>query len=216
MKSLEDIVKAAWVTGQDLNLTGLGYGRIHWGNQTDISHTPQSYYYFLSGIVRMLGFSRILEIGTHCGGSTLAMFSGVGDRQAEIVTVDITSEGDPYLQPYSQIRKITGDANSMEVIHQVLEAFSFRSIDLIYIDADHNCLPTLLNYAIYATLLRPKYVVFDDITLNESMSELWVCVSRSVSSEDALDATTIVPEIRPQPTKPGFGLIRLRPNLAEL
>ena len=100
----------------------------------------------------------------------------------------------------------------MEVINQVLDAFNYHPIDLIYIDADHSCMPTLLNYAIYATLLRPKYVIFDDISLNNSMSEMWACVSRAVSNEDSIDATTVIPEIRPQPTKPGFGLLRLRPN----
>ena len=77
MKSLEAVIKAAWETGHEVGLAGVGYGRIHWGNQTDISDTPLSYYYFLSGLVKTLRYSRILEIGTHQGGSALAMLSGI-------------------------------------------------------------------------------------------------------------------------------------------
>lgn len=34
-------------------------------------------------------------------------------------------------------------------------------VDLLYVDADHGLMPSLLNFSILATLLRPKIVLLD-------------------------------------------------------
>jgi hypothetical protein len=35
-----------WQYGQDVDLTGVGYGRIHWDNEIDIWDFPVPYHYF--------------------------------------------------------------------------------------------------------------------------------------------------------------------------
>ena len=52
---MEAIVKDAWREGQSVDLTGIGYGRVHWGNFKDINNHPSPYYQFLSGLVRLIG-----------------------------------------------------------------------------------------------------------------------------------------------------------------
>lgn len=168
---LPEIVKEAWETGQTIDLATVGYGRIHWGNKQDVDDHPHPYYYFLAGIVRTFGLSRILEIGTHWGGATRAMHRGMIEPTAgKIVTVDITTESDNRLKSYPDIVKVVGDANIESTMTEVLTHFGNRPVDLIYIDALHFAMPTFQNYALYTAALRPKVVVFDDITLNEEMS----------------------------------------------
>jgi predicted O-methyltransferase YrrM len=213
--NLSELVKQAYICGKEIDLSNVGYGRISWvdadGNMHDTYDQPPNYYYFLAGLVHTVDAHKILEIGTHCAGSIRAIYKGLySTENIEIVTVDIADESAPYLKDYPTIKKIIGDANSMETIEQVLGAFDSKTIDLLYIDADHECLPTLLNYSIYVSLLRPKLVIFDDITLNDSMYRMWKCISQQVEPERAMNAAEVVPEIRPEVTHPGFGVVDLR------
>jgi predicted O-methyltransferase YrrM len=216
MQPLSLIVTDAWETGRAINLDGIGYGPPFLGNQSISIDYPWEYYYFLAGLVRTQQLSRILEIGTYCGGSAKALLRGTGSANgALVVTVDVTDESDKYLAAYPKIQKINGDANDTSTIHAVLSAFNFEPIDLLFIDASHTCLPTLLNFCIYTSLLRPRFVALDDITLNDSMSEMWSCITRTLTNDQAIDATTIVPKIRPSwIAAPGFGLVRYRHAIA--
>ena len=201
----------SWKVGQTIELSGIGYGQIHWGNATDIVDSPYSYYYFLAGVVRSLKLARILEIGTHSAGSTRAMWRGLSDPLLGVVaTVDISSDSDRYLADYPRIRKFQGDANSREVFTKLLEHFSGNPIDLIYIDAEHATIPTLMSFALYATVLRPKFMVFDDITHNEEMRAAWQFIQSALPPGDTLNATEIEPDIR---AEPGFGIAIFRSNL---
>ena len=49
---LEQVVQHAWAIGQTIDLAGIGYGRIHWGNFRDIHTDPFPYYFFLAGLAR--------------------------------------------------------------------------------------------------------------------------------------------------------------------
>ncbi|QBQ54511.1 class I SAM-dependent methyltransferase [Nitrosococcus wardiae] len=208
-KSLTEILEEAWAIGQSINLEDIGYGRIHWGNKRDIKNTPGSHYYLLAGLVRFFSFRRICEIGTHCGGSTRAMYQGFeGDEDTLIVTLDVTKESDKYLKDFKGIEKIRGDANQRKQIEQVVEFFGGQPIDFLFIDADHKFVPTLFNYTIYSTLLRPKLVCLDDITLNPEMQQVWSYVQMSVPAGDAVNVAEIIPEVRPG--KPGFGCVLMR------
>jgi hypothetical protein len=200
-------VRDAWNAGASVSLDGIGYGRIHWDNEqdvvTDASDWP--YYQFLAGVAVLLGASSALEIGTHWGGSARALARGMKD--GKVVTIDITTESDAVLPgcPESgQIHKIVGDANSLEVVEQVQKALD--RADILYIDAAHLGLPTLLNFSIYSTLLRPKVVVFDDIRLNEDMARFWSLI-RKAYPKQSIDCLEVEPQIR-QPYV-GFGVVLL-------
>lgn len=211
---LPTIVREAWEAGRKIDLSGVGYGRLHWGNKTDVLDKPSPYYYFLAGLVQRHGFTRILEIGTHWGGATRAMWHGIKSTEnAALVTIDITTESDNRLLDYAKITKIVGDGNSKDVFAQVLTKFGGEPVDLVYIDAEHQTVPTVMSYALYSSILRPKLVVFDDITLSEPMRLAWSIIKGNVPNEDTINAADVVRQIRPSPDNPGFGLVRLSKNL---
>jgi hypothetical protein len=199
------LVRESWEVGQAIDLEGVGYGRVHWGNFKDIKKTASPYYHFLAGLVKHLGIRRVLEIGTHSGGSAVAMEKGFVDGDGLIVTVDITKESDRYLSSHPSIIKVRGDANKEKVVYNVLDALDWQPVDLLFIDGDHKFFPALLNYSMFATLVSPCIVCLDDILLNAQMTRLWELLSRSVPSGCAVNAAEIVSAIRPG--TPGFGCI---------
>ena len=90
-RPLPDIVNEAWGAGQALDLANIGYGPVHWNTGERFRTRPDPYYFFLAGLVRSQGFRRIFEVGTHYGGSALAMMRGFAEPEsARIVTVDIS------------------------------------------------------------------------------------------------------------------------------
>ncbi len=154
------------------------------------------------------GATSVIEIGTHWGGSAVALMRGMLSQQTSplLVTIDITTESDHYLpaQPESRfITKIVGDANRPEIVDQVRA--SVRQADLLFIDASHSAKPTLLNTFLYGLLFKPKVVLLDDITHNESMKAAWA-ILRAIYPHQSVDCATVVPAIR---RREGFGLIVL-------
>jgi len=211
---LEQLVRRAWQIGQGIDLAGVGYGRKHWGNRTDISTWTPPYYHFLAGLAALIEAKTAVEIGTHWGGSAVAILRGMRARSpdAKIVTVDLTSESDNYLPKLPEaasIVKIIGDANKLETIQQVLT--HSPSADFLYIDAQHLAHPTLLNFTIYSTLVRPKVAVFDDITWSDSMREFWRIVETAYANV-CIDCRAVEPAIR---SHPGFGLVAWPERLAQ-
>jgi cephalosporin hydroxylase len=201
---LASIVRTAWAEGQRIRLVDAVYGPAHWKGQKKFHDEGFPYYSFLAGFVRTQHCERILEIGTHFGGSALSMLSGVTDqKRADIVTVDVT-DLNPALHSISRLKKLTGDANSDELIQQILVHFEGKPIDLLYVDAAHRFGPTLQNIAIYVVLLKPKFVIIDDINLNLDMRALWDAV-RLTENSYAVNCCDIEPEIRTADV--GFGLV---------
>jgi Methyltransferase domain len=203
--SLESIVKEAWVVGKTIDLAGIQFGPGFSGWQDKgFVPGPVPYYYFLAGLVRSQSCSRILEIGTHFGGSALSMLRGIADpARAKLITVDI-SDSNSALRGMAGVAKLTGDANGETVIREVVERFDGSPIDLMFVDADHSFSATALSLGAYGMLLRPRLVVLDDIAFNEGMQALW---SRLRASYEAVNCSDIVPAIRIKEC--GFGLMRL-------
>lgn len=211
---MPELVRKAWETGQKIDLSGIGYGRLHWGNQTDVLDKPSPYYFFLAGLVRRHRLQRIFEIGTHWAGATRAMFHGMESTDsAKVVTVDITTESDNRLKDYPSITKIVGDGNTEDVFTQVLSAYGSEPVDLIYIDAAHQTMPTFTSFALYAMALKPKLIVLDDVTLNQGMRDAWSLIKAAVPERDSINAADVVRAIRPSPDNPGFGVVRLEKNV---
>lgn len=204
---LAQFVQSAWLAGQGVNLGDLGYGRIHWGNQTDVlERTPTEYYFTLAGFAALTKSRSALEIGTHWGGSAVAILRGMKANSAspELVTVDITRESDNFLLQSDEgrsIKKIVGDANTFPIITDVMNSMS--KADLIYIDAEHTALPTLQSFFIYSTLLRPKIALFDDVSWGDQMRSFW-----KIFCEMYPGHTVNCSEVEPRARNPdcGFGL----------
>jgi hypothetical protein len=205
--SLAAIIQLAWAQGQTFDLAAVGYGPAHWNDGEKFYDKPFPYYHFLAGFVRSQNCKRIFEIGTHFGGSTNSMLRGIADQsEAQVVTVDITDLNSTLHQTLG-VTKITGDANSEVVIKMAVAIMGDAPIDLLYVDAAHDFVPTLINLGLYIFLLRPRFVVIDDIVLNDGMRSLWNVV-RIAHGASAINCVDVVPAIRASHV--GFGLLRLR------
>jgi hypothetical protein len=205
--TLAEIVRRAWAVGQTLDLSGIGYGPNHSKEGERFLTLPEPYYFFLAGLVRSQMCNRILEIGTHYGGSVLSMLRGVANQnEAKIVTIDIT-DLNPTLLSTPGITKLVGDANSEALLKRSVLAMGSKPIDLLYIDADHAFLPTIINVGLYVFLLKPRFLVLDDIIFTDGMRSLWDVI-RATRGSDAIDCIEVMPEIRSETC--GFGLVRLR------
>jgi tetratricopeptide (TPR) repeat protein len=206
--ALKELVKQAWIVGNQIDLSECTYGVWHDGKT--VFTTPSSYYYFLAGMVRVNRLSKILEIGTYRGGSILAMDRALEDKSvAKLVTIDINLFEPERLKSFPEIERIEGDSASAEVISEVVKKFEGEPIDLIYIDGDHKYESTMAAYSIYTTLLKPKFVIFDDITLNDSMFRMWRDILKT-HGDRVLNTVEVEPGIRPESTNPGFGISQIR------
>lgn len=203
--SLEQIVRDAWARGASVDLAGVGYGRQHWGDMSAIASEAPSYYRTLAGFAALFDVRSVLEIGTHWGGSSVAIMRGA--PECRLVTIDITDESDAWLpmQPEAaNITKIVGDGNDVSVIAQVQQMLP--TVDMLYVDAMHTAKATLANFCHYQTLLRPKIALFDDITLpTTDMDKFWEMLRRAFPDR-TINTTDVLPETRGANNKCGFGL----------
>lgn len=209
MLDLANIVRRAWERGANIGLDGVGYGRIHWDDKTKIATNPLQYYRTLAGFAALSRARTALEIGTHWGGSGIAIVRGMTashGADARLVTIDITTESDNYLpnMPEApQVKKIVGDANKSEVIKQALAELT--RADFLYVDADHSEMPTLLNFCIYNSLLCPNLALFDDIMLTDGMKAFWNTM-QAAYPEHTINCVDVIAETRGPAPQCGFGL----------
>lgn len=209
---MRELVDQAWSLGRTIELPGVGYGRPHWGTDRDIINAPFPYYYFLAGLVRLIEARRVVEVGTHQGGSARAMAVGMANSpEAKIVTFDITPDGSEILAHHPIIRAYHLDAVSELAFDVCVAEFGEAKADFAYIDAAHEFWSTLHSFLICSGALGAGIVVLDDITLNPEMCKLWQLLRRGYPGH-TIDATDIHPEIRTggNGTRPGFGVIRTR------
>ena len=133
---------------------------------------------------------------------------GPGDHNLWLNGYNAVAEGG--LSGHPVIRAFRLDANSSAAYEACLAELGDARIDLVYIDAVHDFWPTMQSAAVYGLWMRARFLVLDDITLNAGMLRAWTSL-RSRFGADAVDATEIVPQIRPPSdgTRPGFGFVRL-------
>jgi len=169
--TLQEICTNAIQAGHDIDLTGCNYGPHKRTNQI---LGIQMYYYFLAGLVRSLGLKKILEIGTSHGGSILAMARGCGIDApgVKLVTVDKKDIAGEALVSQNQITRLLGDSLAAATLKQVQKHLA-APIDLLYIDSKHSRDHVLGNITNYGRALRPRFIVLDDIHLNEEMEGVW-------------------------------------------
>jgi hypothetical protein len=213
--SMKELVKRAWKERESFNLEGIDYGQPHWAATTQMVTAPHTYpyYYFLAGMVKVTGALKIVEVGTHQGGSARAMAKALEtSERGKIVTFDITPYGRQMFAEHKSIRAYTCDANSEEALSRVIEEFGGPGIDLVFIDGIHEFWPTMINVLIYGEVCTARYIVLDDITLNPGMEKLWELLRVRYGSKNVIDATEIDEAIRrPGISAPGFGVIRSMP-----
>jgi len=202
--NLRSICERAMEEGLKIDLAGCNYGKTT--GPCAFLRRPTKYYHFLAGMVRSRGMTRILEIGTHFGGSIMSMERGLSDNkrpESKLVSVDIERKNEDGFKKYPRIKRITGDSLDEKTIKEVCGFFK-RPIDLVYIDSLHEYEHTKENMEIYAGRLNPRYVAIDDIRQCDSMRKLWAFVKEE-HKDNAFDASDVT--IR---EGAGFGVIRWR------
>ncbi len=204
MKRLAEIYEAAMKEGRKIDLTGCNYGETD-GCAKFIGR-PTNYYYFLAGFVKTQRLRYILEIGTHFGGSIMSMARSMRNwdaRRSRIVTVDISRKNEEGFKNYPRIKRLQGDSTSGEIVEELTGTFN-KPIDLLYIDSLHEYDHAKRNIEIYSRMLKPKYIILDDIRLSGAMQRLWSEMLDRFG-ENASDISLVVGR-----REAGFGIIRYR------
>ena len=175
--------------------TNIDLSKCHYGETTgpcSFLNRPANYYFFLAGLVRLQRLTQILEIGTNCGGSIMAINKGLYEddiAKSRIVTVDITRKNEDGFSKYPHIKRIQGDSLSNEVVEKAVKFFD-GEVDLIYIDSVHEYEHTRNNINIYAGKLNPRYLVLDDIRQCDGMRRLWSELKEKFK-DNAFDASDV-------------------------
>ena len=161
------------------------------------------YYNFLYGFIRESNAKRIIEIGTFQGGSSQAMSLALGMRETKIsnclVTIDIKDQMEKKLK---DINYIIGDSLDDKIVEQVGNYFNPTIIDVLFVDSVHNYNHVMNTLHLYGGAFHPKYVILDDIFLNDSMKQLWNGLSKrylkNINVSDMVERSC------------GFGVIQCR------
>lgn len=210
---ISSLAYEAWCRGRVFDLDGIGYGLAHWTDactvpldrRPKIISQPYDYYYWLAGIVNITEASKILEIGTHQGGSALSMSKGlVNPSNSTIVTLDVTEYGVNDFRHHNHIRAHQVNANT-ENAFDICSKELDNKIDMLFIDSTHNFWTTYLNLIIYVNGLSPSIIVIDDITLNPEMQKMWDKTQMLFGMNNCTNVSNEIPGFRPHC---GFGLVR--------
>jgi predicted O-methyltransferase YrrM len=193
---LRDFVRATVDAGRDIRL--------------DVPH-DLDYYHFLAGLMRVHGFTRMLEIGMERGYSAAAAATGMGTAIDTLVTCDLADRA-PILNRMRRVHKVIGDAMDTKNIRRILELFGHRPIDVLFVDSGHDYPTTVAHMGTFATLLQPRLILIDDIVLNEDMARFWADV-RTLYGPRAVNACDIDPRVRT--CECGFGMVVLDQSLTQ-
>lgn len=169
-------VLRAYEHGLTINLDHCVYGPATGGNRGYIDET-MSYYRLLAGHCALTKARIVMEVGTHYGGSTLALLSGIkagGAADPLLVTMDVTDLNRERLAQEPEIHKIIGDSTELSFVAALASDLPSRDIDLLYIDAlkDPGFVLTTL-YNVHAIGVRPRCVILDDVQTNDEMRRFW-------------------------------------------
>ncbi len=200
------LLNEALELGHTLDLSDSIYGPAHW--QGEFCDHTAPYYVFLAGFARRTGTRTVAELGTHYGGATTALCQGIasddqGEPGGRVVTVDVTHLNVEGLARYPQLRRLQGDSLDPRIVQGFMDAFDDH-VDLLFIDTVHTYRQSWENLAVYANRLKPRWILLDDIHLNQGMEAFWRD-AQARGGGRCFDLSELVDRPRA-----GFGLIEAR------
>jgi len=196
----------AFELGKGIDLEDAHYGPSSWGTKQYVDR-PSPYYHFLAGWCRATNAARVIEVGTHYGGSTLAIHKGiVASADPKLVTIDVTNLNAERLARETAITKIVGSGADRDVQDCAVAALGSERCDLLYIDALKDMQFVLSCLDGFISRAEIGYAILDDINIVPEMRRMWNDVMVRYG-EHAIDVSSLIPEVRAPNV--GFGLIRL-------
>ena len=199
----------AFEAGKELDLTGCFYGVPH--RDAPFMDTPTEDYFFLAGLAKTQKIKTVFEIGTYWGGSIKSIIRGIAaagnlTEEACVITTDVDRHNDGGFRehPDTLIQRLIGNVLEDSIYETVKRSLGDRPLDLLYVDGDHSYHATTRYVELYANALQPRFIVFDDIRLNDEMKLFWQHLTQAVG-EKAFDLTDVI-------NRPGagFGIVQLR------
>jgi predicted O-methyltransferase YrrM len=158
------------------------------GQITRASSINPRYGRLLNRLVRYYRPSRIIELGTAAGISTLYLASG--NREAEVITV----EGNPRLAEIASGNFRKAGLKNVTVINSTFEEAlpeitkDLTSGFLVFIDGNHTKEATLRYYSVFAAKsgINP-ILIFDDINWSDEMRSAWKKIVRQTPGGNLID-----------------------------
>jgi predicted O-methyltransferase YrrM len=148
----------------------------------------------------------VLEIGTALGG-TLFGFAQVAAPDAQLITVDLPAGGfgggyypargylyRRFARGRQTIHPILGDSHRVETVTRVQQLLAGRSVDLLFVDGDHEYEGVRKDYDLYAPLVRPGgLIAFHDIVPGDEglvggVSRFWEELRRSHETTELVES----------------------------
>lgn len=205
--TVRDHVLKAFELGETLDLDDCIYGPSTGGNRGYIDET-MSYYRLLAGHCALTGAETVVEVGTHYGGSTLALLAGMRAGRVPnplLVTLDITDLNRARLEREPEIRKVIGDSTRIGFMKTLVGDLPSEKVDLLYIDAlktPSYVLTTMHNA--HAVGLEVKWLILDDVQTTPEMRRFW-----NLLEYEEPEAAFLVSREFPHIRRPemGFGVI---------
>ena len=205
---LRDHVVEAYERGASIDLSGAVYGP-DTGNDRGFLDVEMPYYRLLAGHLALTGGSSVVEVGTHFGGSTLALLAGLragGAADARLVTMDVTDLNRERLSAEPEIVKVIGDSTEAGFVESLSSELD-GEVDTVYIDALKDAgfvLKTMHN--LHRAGIEARWLILDDITATESMRSLWDVIQTVVPDQSFLISEEF-PDIRDP--RYGYAIIHL-------
>ncbi|MEM7682321.1 MAG: class I SAM-dependent methyltransferase [Planctomycetota bacterium] len=150
----------------------VGYGEFKKVRPVQSGYEIESLYH----AVREIAPRRVLEIGTHRGG-TLYLWAQAARDNATLVSVDLPAGkfGGGYSAPRAELYRafaqpeqtmhlLREDSHTQETFQKVQDCFSGDPVDFAFIDGDHSYEGVTQDFAMYGPLVRPGgLIAFHDI-----------------------------------------------------
>lgn len=201
-------VAAAYGLGCELDLSACVYGP---GAAGRFRAEPMSYYHWLAGLAQLTRADRIVEIGTHYGGSARAFAEGqrAAGRDPAILTFDVEDRAGAPVVGQPGVERVLADVRSPEGSARLREWAGGQRIDIAYIDALKDC--EFVESTVAAlTGFDIGWLVFDDIFANRSIRTAWDRL-RAVYGDRAITVDEV--EIGIRSGGYGQGAIALHPDV---
>jgi hypothetical protein len=207
--TVEEVCLSAFALGQTLDLSDCIYGP-NARDRDGFLAEGLPYYRLLAGLAAAIDARTVVEIGTHFGGSTRALWQGMVHNcdPGMLLTVDIKDASDPSIRELAGVEVLIGDAQDRCVLTEIMVRLAGRTIDLLFLDGkkDKGFAETVLNHLLSRFAIR--WVVIDDVNTRSTLPAFWQN-ARASWEVDAFEVSQTHPEMRDP--RYGMGVIRVSP-----